>query len=175
MLLRTVMLLRTAAVAALVAASLPAQKVTMEFDESIDFSNYKTYQWQKSRNRSKNPALSNELIDKKIRNAITGRLNAKGLREEPDGKADLLVSYDLGSGTKTETELAPSGARGRGTRRVRVRYTEGTLIIDLRDSSNKNLVWRAVSVDTASDPNKLGERLDKDVKKAFDRYPPKKK
>ena len=168
-------LLRIAVIAALAAASLPAQKVTMEFDESIDFSNYKTFQWQKSRNRSKNPALSNELIDKKIRNAITARLNAKGLREAPEGKPDLFVSYDLGSGTKTETEIAPAGPRGRGTRRVRVRYTEGTLIIDLRDASNKNLVWRAVSVDTAADPNKLGEHLDKDVRKAFDKYPPKKK
>ena len=87
----------------------------MEFDESIDFSRYKTFKWQKSRS----------------------------------------CFLRLGSGAKRETELAPAGVCGRGTRRVTVSYAEGTLIIDLRDASNGNLVWRAVSVDTASSELRL--------------------
>ena len=56
-----------------------------------------------------------------------------------------------------------------------VHYTEGTLVIDLRDPTTKSLVWRGIAVEDKSDPMKLQGRLDAMVKKAIEKYPPKSK
>jgi hypothetical protein len=56
---------------------------------------------------------------------------------------------------------------------VRVPYTEGTLVIDLRDTSTRSLVWRAIARQDKSDAAKIEGKLDDMVKKSFDKYPPK--
>ena len=72
-----------------------------------------------------------------------------------------------------EIEQYPAGWRGLGTQVVRVPYTEGTLVIDLRDASVHALVWRAIASEEKSDPTKIATKLDSMVKKAFEKYPPK--
>lgn len=62
-----------------------------------------------------------------------------------------------------------------GTRVVRVPYTEGTLVIDLRDPSTRSLVWRAIAREEKSDPMKIEGKLDDMVRKALDKFPPKQK
>ena len=55
------------------------------------------------------------------------------------------MRYTLGAVRKTEAEAYTAGCRGWGTRIVRVPFTEGTLVIDLRDPSTRSLVWRAIA------------------------------
>ncbi len=74
-----------------------------------------------------------------------------------------------------EREVYPAGWRGWGTRVVRVPYTEGTLVIDLRDPSTRSLVWRAIAREQKSDAAKIEGKLENMVKKSFDKYPPKMK
>jgi Domain of unknown function (DUF4136) len=71
-----------------------------------------------------------------------------------------------------EIEQHPAGWRGLRTKIVRVPYTEGTLVIDLRDSSVHALVWRAIASEEKSDAAKIDSKLDDMVKKAFEKYPP---
>lgn len=59
-----------------------------------------------------------------------------------------------------------------GTRVVRVPYTEGTLVIDLRDPDTKSLVWRGISREEKSDANQIEKKLDDIVRKAIEKYPP---
>jgi Domain of unknown function (DUF4136) len=151
-----------------------AQKVTIEFDESRDFSQYKTFHILDGQLNSKNPSLNNDLVRKQIENDIRKRLTEKGLTEA-DGPHDLNVRYSLGSARRTEVEAYPAGWRGLGTRRVAVHYSEGTLIFDLRDTKSRQLVWRAIAIEDKSDPMKLVGKLDDMVKKSADKYPPKKK
>ncbi len=151
-----------------------AQKVTVEFDESKDFSQYKTFMIRDGQLHSKNPSLNNDLVRKKIDAEIRRRLAAKGLIETT-GQPDLNVRYSLGSANRREVDTYPAGWRGLGRRRVSIRYTEGTLVLDLRDPKSRELVWRAVAVEDKSDPSKLVDRLDDMVRKAIDKYPPKKK
>ncbi len=54
-------------------------------------------------------------------------------------------------------------------------YTEGTLVIDLRDPSTHSLVWRGIAREDKDDPNKIEGKLDDMVKKALEKYPPKPK
>ena len=150
------------------------QKVTTEFDESLDFSKYKTFAWREGRIQSQHPALDNSLVEKRIRNLVVAQLKAKGLNETSD-HPDLVATYALGARDRKEVERAPAGLRGRRIRREVHRYTQGTLILDLRDPAQKDLVWRAVCTDTARDPAKFEQHIDSDVKKAFEKFPPKKK
>ncbi len=151
-----------------------AQKVTMEFDQAADFTRYKTFAIRGGQLNSKNAALNSDLVKKQIEADIERGLTAKGLTEVTTGPSDLNVRYTFGSARKVETEAYPAGWYGWGTRIVRVPYAEGTLVIDLRDPSTRSLVWRGISSEEKSDPVKIEGKLDKMVKKALDKYPPKK-
>jgi hypothetical protein len=169
----TLRFMRFLGVFLLAASSVWAQKVTIEFDQAVDFSKFHTFAIRSGRLNSRNPALNSDLTKKKIENDIVKYLTARGL-EVTDGKSDLNVRYTLGSVRKAEIERYPAGWGGWGTRVVRVPYTEGTLVIDLRDPSTKSLVWRSIAREEKSDPNKIEGKLDDMVKKSIEKYPPKK-
>jgi hypothetical protein len=158
----------------LLPALLPAQKVTVEFDQAMEFSSLKTFSLQTGQIRAKNASLNNDIVRKNLETAIRKKLTEKGLTESPN-QADVNVSFNLGSSNRTEVERYPAGWRGGPGRRVAYRYTEGTLTIDMHDPRRHELVWRAVAVSDEHDPNKIQSKLDSMVKKSFDKYPPKKK
>ena len=154
---------------------LQAQKVTVEFDQAADFAKYHTFAIRGRQLTSQNPALNSELTQKRIDAAIERALTAKGMTEVTEGRADLNVRYHLGSARRTEIETYPAGWRGLGTRVVRVPYTEGTLVIDLRDPATKSLVWRGIASEEKSEAIKIEGKLDDMVRKAMEKYPPKQK
>lgn len=157
----------------LIAQAALAQKVTREFDRTVDFSKYKTFAIRGGQLNSKNPALNSELVKKQIEADIERALVARGLTQVT-GPSDLNVRYHFGAAQKTELETYPAGWYGFGTRVVRVPYSEGTLVIDLRDPSTRSLVWRAIAREDKSDASKIEGKLNDMVKKSFDKYPPKK-
>jgi uncharacterized protein DUF4136 len=152
-----------------------AQKVTMEFDQTIDFSKYKTFAIRDGQLNSGNPALNSPLVKKQIEADIQNNLTAKGLTMVKTGASDLNVRYTFGAARKTEVEAYPAGWYGLGTRYVRVPYAEGTLVIDLRDPTTRSLVWRAIAAEEKSDATKIQGKINDMVKKSIDKYPPKKK
>ena len=89
---------------------------------------------------------------------------------EVESKPDLNVRFTLGQARKTEVEAYPAGWRGLGTRRVRVAYTQGTLVINLRDTGRKELVWRSVAEEEKNDPiadlqasRRHGQEIDREI------------
>lgn len=152
-----------------------AQKVTIEFDQAADFAKYRTFAIRSGQLNSRNPALNSELIQKRIDAAIERGLTARGLALVASGPSDLNVRYRLGTARKAEIETYPAGWRGLGTRVVRVPYTEGTLVIDLRDASTRSLVWRSIASEEKSDAIKIEGKLADMVRKSLEKYPPKSK
>ncbi len=159
----------------LAAQSARAQKITMEFDQTADFSKYKTFAIREGQLNSRNPALNSDLVKKQIEADIQNDLTAKGLTLVTSGPSDLNVRYTFGAARKTEIEAYPAGWYGMGTRYVRVPYAEGTLVIDLRDPTTRSLVWRAIAAEDKSDASKIEGEINDMVKKSVDKYPPKKK
>ena len=151
-----------------------AQKIDVEFDETADFARYKTFHIVEGQLNAKAAALNSDLTRRRIENEIRKRLAEKGLMEV-ESKPDLNVRFTLGQARRTEVEAYPAGWRGLGTRRVRVAYTEGTLVINLRDTSRKELVWRSVAEEEKHDAMQISQHLDDMVRKSIDKYPPKKK
>ena len=156
-----------------VAGTAFAQKVTTEFDDTVDFSKFKTFAVREGQMDTTRPALNNELTKKRVEAAITRALIAKGLTKA-DGPADMNVFYTLGARGVVDTEVYPSGWRGRGTRVVRVPATEGSLIIGLRDPATRSLVWRGIASVDKADIVDISKKLDDMVKKVIAKYPPKK-
>lgn len=152
-----------------------AQKIQTEFDRTANFSQFKTFAIRPGRLASGNPSLNNDLVKKQLEADIQKHLEAKGLTPISSGKPDLDVRYTLGTPRGVETEVYPAGWRGWGSRVVKVPYTEGTLVIDLRDSGRNSLIWRAIAREDQQDASKLASKLDDMVKKAIDKYPPKAK
>ena len=149
-----------------------AQKVTIEFDQAAEFGKYRTFAIRGGQLNSKNPALNSELIQKRIDGDIERGLTARRLTMV-SGPSDFNVRYRLGTARKAEIESYPAGWRGLGTRVVRVPYTEGTLVIDLRDPTTRSLVWRAIASEEKSDAIKIEGKLDDMVRKSLEKYPPK--
>lgn len=150
-----------------------AQKVTMEFDRDADFSMFRTFFINTGQLNAKSPALNNELIRKQIQDDLRKQLTAKGLTEVTAGPRDLNVGFSLGAAPRREVEYYPAGWFG--SRRVVTGYTQGTLIINLHETSMRSLVWRTITVEDKARPADVQAKLDSMVKKAFEQYPPKKK
>jgi len=158
----------------LAALSAAAQKVDVEFDQAANFAKYHTFAIRDGQLNSRNPALNNELVKKRIEADIERGLTARGLARVT-GPADLNVRFHFGAARKTELEAYPAGWRGWGTRVVRVPYTEGTLVVDLRDPTTRSLVWRGIAREDKSDGTKIEGKLDDMVRKSIEKYPPKPK
>ena len=158
-----------------VSAAASAQKIPIEFDSAADFAKFRTFAIRNGQLNSKNPALNSELIKNRIDADIERALTAHGLVKIESGRSDLNVRYRFGSARKAELETYPAGWRGYGTRVVRVPYTEGTLVIDLRDPTTRSLVWRGIAREEKQDPYKIEQKLDDMVRKSIEKYPPKPK
>lgn len=167
--------MKTIALGLLGACIALAQQINIESDQAVDFSKFRTFAIRAAQLNSKNPSLNGELIRKRIDADIQKALEAKGLTFVASGPSNLNVRYTLGAVHKADTEVYPAGWRGWGTRVVRVPFTEGTLVLDLRDPSTRSLVWRAIAREDKSDASKIEGKLDDMVRKSFDKYPPKPK
>lgn len=163
----------TLALVLLAASVAAAQKVDVQFDPAADFSRYHSFNLAGGQLTGKDPALDSDLNRKRIEDDIVKALTAKGLTQSP-GRADLNVRYHLGASRRKQAERYPAGWRGLGTRVVRVPYAEGTLVIDLRDTASRSLVWRGIAREEKSSAADVAKKLDDMVRKTLSKYPPKK-
>jgi hypothetical protein len=155
-------------------ASAFAQKVSIEFDPAASFAKYRTFAIGDGKLNSRNPRLNSELVKKRIEADIARDLTARHLAVVPGpGPADLDVRYTFGAAREMKAEAYPAGWRGWGTRVVRVPYAEGTLVIDLLDSTTHSLVWRAIATVEKSNAQKVENKIDDMVGKSLKKYPPK--
>jgi uncharacterized protein DUF4136 len=149
-----------------------AQQVKTDYDRSANFSQYKTYSWEKVQTQD-------ALWVDRIKEAVNAALTAKGLTPVESGGDIAIVAIEM---TKNQQNLNTFydgfgggwrwGGFGEATTTVD-NYKVGTLVIDLFDAHTKTLLWRGSSSDTLSDKSdKNIKNLDKGVQKMFDHFPP---
>lgn len=169
-------------------AAARGQSVSVDFDRGQDFSQFKTWSWV-SGVPAKNP-----LIDEQIRSSVEGQLAAKGLRHV-EGGGDLSVLYFVASDMdvyvaasrwSTTGDWAGQMRSGISVRSQTWDVREGTLVVCLSDSSDKELLWRGTA-STALDKKSRGnksvleamqeearkaeKKVRKSVEKMFKQYP----
>ena len=164
-------------VAGVFVATAVAQKATIEFDQAVDFTKFKTFAIREGTLRvgppGVNAALNSELTKKRIEDDIERAFTARRLTKAI-GAADVNVVFTLGTRPVAETEAVPAGPRGRGTGVINIPRLEGNLSVELIDPTTRSLVWHAVVTEVEPDAAKLSKKLDDMVKKAIDKYPPRK-
>lgn len=159
---------------AMVTTLAAAQEVKTDYDHHTDFSQYHTYCWEKVQ-------TSDPLWKSRIQDAVDHELQAKGLQRADSG-CDVAVAAVGATHNEREYQTFYNGLGGwrwggfGETTTQAVNYPVGTLVLDLYDAHNKQLVWRGVSKDSLSDkPEKNEKKLEKAVAKMFDHFPPKEK
>src|SRR6202035_3847285 len=150
-----------------------AQQVKTDYDRSANFSQYKTYSWQKVQTQD-------PLWVGRIKEAVNTALTAKGLTPVESGGDIAIVAIEM---TKNQQSLNTfydgfgggwrwGGGFGDATTTVDNNKV-GTLGVDLFDAKTKTVIWRASSSDTLSDKSdKNIKNLDKGVQKMFAHFPP---
>jgi len=124
--------------------------VKSDYDKDVNLAIYKTYGWLPSKEieSKNNPLLYNELTDKRIKKAVETQFQNKGIQQAD--KADLRVHYHIIIDNKSVVRPNTYGYNYSDywmRNQVDVfEYREGTLIIDLMDSKNNNLIWRGWGV-----------------------------
>jgi hypothetical protein len=150
-----------------------AQDVTYNFDQTADFSKYKTYKWADV----VGAMHPDQLTDKNIRSAVDAELAKKGLTKTDAEKADLMIGYQLAVNQEKQIDTwgAPGWRWGGMQSATTSTINVGTLVLDIYDPSMKQLVWRGTATKTiqpSKDPQKNLERLQKAMAKLLKNYPP---
>ena len=148
-----------------------AQEVQFDYDRSVDFNVYKTYQWV-----DRVPVeRGDQLLDRDIKRAVDEQLAGKRLRRVENG-GDLHISYQGAISQEKMFDYFGTGPRWWGDGRVTSSTIEvGKLVMELFDPARSQLVWRgsaAKTLDIKKDPDKNYRNLEKAMAKLFKNYPP---
>jgi hypothetical protein len=155
-----------------------AEQVKTDYDRSADFSQYKTYSWEKVQTQD-------PLWASRIKDAVNASLAAKGWTQVASGGQVAIVAIEMTKNQQTLNTFYDGFGGGWGWRRggggggfgdattTTETYKVGTLVVDLFDASSKKVIWRGSASDTLSDKSdKNIKNLDKGVQKLFDHFPP---
>lgn len=171
----------------LLSGTAAAIDVRYNYDQSTDFTKYKTYKWVEIKSSDKD-----SLVDSQIRGAIDAELAKKGLTKTDSDKTDLYIGYQIAISTEKQVNTFSSdygygpgwGYYGRGwggmgtttsTSTTSTLYI-GALQLDFYDVSTKKAVFRAVgtkTIDPKAKPEKRQKNLAKAIEKMLKNYPPK--
>jgi hypothetical protein len=156
----------------LLAHGASAQQIRTDYDRSANFSQYKTFSWEKVETQD-------QLWVDRIKSAA---LTAKGWTEVESGGDVSIVAMEITHERQTLNTFYDNfgggwrwggfGGFGDATTTTDT-YKVGTLVIDMFDSKTKNLLWRSSASDTLSSKSEKNiENLDKGVRKMFEHFPP---
>jgi len=157
-----------------------AQKTSAGYDQTVNFSNFKTFMLAETR------GARNPFVNQMILAAVERELTAKGLAKV-DANADLKVVYLAAAGfdlrvasvsfgypvNPVYSGLVPAGS-------AMWDVTTGTLVIDLLDGKTdrtvfrgtvKDVLQRAPSADMAADAKLVSKPINKGIAKIFKKYP----
>lgn len=126
------------------------------------------------------PAIDNDIIEARLRMAIESALIARGYRKAAaPAEADLIVFYRLTLQEQQELTLQQRGICGPrfgcaagGYDLHQANYTQGRLILDLKEGRSGALVWRAMSDKRVKAKDASQEKLDKALRTITKSLPP---
>lgn len=171
--------------------------VNVEQRPGVNFNNYRTFAWADTEVKTsgdQNPLLNSPIARDRIRQAITGELAERGIREVQRNPDFYLTTHIfVEQAERTVTNPPPMGysypylVRWRGglipvnygywyspayyqTTRTE-QYREGTLVLDFIDAKTNNLVWRGSMADPVDDPARLGKQFAESARDILEKFP----
>jgi Domain of unknown function (DUF4136) len=146
------------------------QTVSVNYNHSQDFSGFHTYIWA-SNNANQ---IQNSILAQQAKSDVDGALQGKGLQLVQEAQNPDLIVLASG-GLQQQTSYQAWGMRGIGGGMGGITPQQnvvGTLVVDVYDAKNKNLLWRGLAQNTLSNNgNKNSQMVTKAVQKMFKQYP----
>jgi hypothetical protein len=160
----------------LVASTLSAGGVDVDFNPKAEFQRYRTWAWLPNKDQGRRGVLADPTMKERVEKAIEIRLRETGLKPATgDEKPDLYVNYrgDLGTGKEVSSSLGGLTSLDNPVYST-IQFTEqtATLMIDLVDASTNALAWRLYIDQTIKGPNDPPDKLARALDKGFAKYPP---
>lgn len=165
-----------------------AQQTPRDFDTSRDFTTYRTWSWAQpavTYRPDDDPRIQSDLMTQRIQEAVSGQLDARGLRPaQGDARGDLLVRVYMVVDERQDTVTTHYGGVGYwgrwgGPMMAQTRpvyYQVATLQIDLLDAQDRQLVWRGSTSEMLgegrSSPAERQQTTYDMVRKVLSGYPP---
>lgn len=160
--------------------------VQTDYDTRYDFSSLKTYAWLEGKAPSDDIRVNNSLIINRVVNAVNHALQSRGYKQVDRDKADFFVNWFGYIENKIQQETidtyyrrpgygSGSWVHGGFSRTYSYEYQEGTLIIDIVDSSSKQLIWRGTGRDYIGEketPEQITARINQTVAGILKNFPP---
>ena len=162
-------------------------RVQTDFDHRADFRSYSTFAWYQAVEGDESPTEGpNQLVDRRIRGAISDTLRAKGLGQSDANTADLIVMYYASLGSRMYFHTAgwgygwgwgPYWSYGYGfwpgwTTTTVHTYHEGTVIIDIVNRESNQLVWRGVGTRALGKNSHSEEKIRQSMARILESFPP---
>ena len=150
--------------------------VRADHDSQYDFSVYSSIALFERKGKEPRQPQMSPIVDQRIASTVAAELKAKGFESRSPRNADLLVTFY--TAVRRRVVIHHSGWYGwrgwgwhGGTRWVNS-YPEGTLVIDIVDRRDRQLVWRGVGEGAFTKMNPSDEKVAKKVSKILARFPP---
>ncbi|HBU77486.1 MAG TPA: DUF4136 domain-containing protein [Muricauda sp.] len=159
-------------------ASCSSVKVNYDYDKTVDFSSYSTYNYY-----SDMQSGLSQLDEKRLLNALDSTLKARGYRlaEEPELFINIISNeYRSAPNNNVGVGLGGGGRNVGGGISVGLPLggpnMQRSIQIDLVDAQRDALVWQAVAesgLRENASPSVREDKLRAVVKKVFSKFPPK--
>jgi len=156
-----------ASIAMLLGACASKPTIESDYDQTIDFSKYKTYAFYNPMG-IENPNYSS-IYGSIFRDAIGKEMSKRGYTQSDNPDLLINVSGRMQDKTKVTTTSSPSygggyygyrggrygawGGYGYGNSTHVSNYTEGTINVDMVDRGLKRMVWEGVAVGRVNEKN----------------------
>lgn len=170
-----------------------ASTAHIEKDDNADFSQYKTFAWiDKDGEGRKDKNRSNDLMEEKIKDAVTKELEKSSGWRESKNKPDVLLSYDVLVEKTTSQRSDPVYSRPftrtfynpYSRRFVNVYYPsrfmgydnydvpsrEGTVTITMIDARTEKTVWQGWMTDEVNSRNLSSKEIQNSVRAIFRKF-----
>jgi hypothetical protein len=152
---------------------------TTDFDPSVDFSAFSTYDWVDSEGQVDN------ITSSRIRQSVDAAMAARGFTQSASSP-DLAVSYQVSTAERRSCNTVNAGwgggygwggwGMGMGTSTTTENvWQEGSLILGVFDAGTKNLVWTGTAttdIDGSRSPEDRQRLIDDAVNKMMSDFPP---
>jgi hypothetical protein len=167
-------------------AFLPAParaKSNVDLNPNLDFTQYKTFAFIDGVEHLAMQQLNPNQLRDTIHDSVSRALTQRGLREvRRDQNPDLVVRYLA----ESDAQLNYTGGDNWGgydkftgdwwSTAFTLWYTSttrnGSLMIDLIDTKRRDLAWRLFLQQQILNVDKLPEKIDKEISKGFESFPP---
>jgi Domain of unknown function (DUF4136) len=161
-------------VAAALTVACSTMTTAVDYDRTIDWSKYKTFQIMEG---TRSPVT---FTQKRIEDGITQALTAKGMQPTTNNPSLLVYPHVVMSEQKqwNTMSMGSFGYRGWGGMGGGMATTTeqnipiGTLIVDMVDPNSKEMVWRGTATDQVTATGEDQGTINQAMEKLFANFPP---